>query len=55
MNYFALLAHTDFVLPNKLSLPQAMSFLTFTLLILSLVPLVGSELEVVWGVTLYQG
>jgi len=33
--------HTDFALPIKLSLSQLMSFLTFALLILSLIPMRG--------------
>jgi len=37
--YFALLAHAAFALPVKLSLSQLISFLTFTLPILFLIPL----------------
>jgi len=37
--YFTVLAYVAFALPIKLSLPQPMSFLTFTFLILSLIPL----------------
>ena len=44
MNYLSLLAHTDFALPIKLPLSQPMSFLTFTLFILSLVQLVSKKL-----------
>jgi len=39
--YFALLAYTAFALPIKLPLSQLTSFLTFTLLILSPIPLGG--------------
>jgi len=47
--YFALLAHTAFVcLSVKLSLSQPMSFFTFTLLILSPIPLEGSEQAALW-------
>jgi len=40
---FALLVHMPFALPIKLSLSQSVSFLTFTLHILSLSHLGGSE------------
>jgi len=43
-----LLAHMAFALPVKLSLSQPMSFLTFPLLILSPIPLGGSEQVAVW-------
>lgn len=42
-----LLAQTD--LPIKLSLPQTMSFPTFTLQFLSPIPLVGRQQVAVWG------
>ena len=45
---FALLVRTAFALPIKLSLSQPMSFLTFTLLILSPIPLGEREGVAVW-------
>ena len=46
---FALLVHVAFALPIELSLSQPMSFLTFTLPILSPIPLGGgSERAAVW-------
>ena len=45
---FALLACMAFALAIKLSLSQPTSFLTYTLLILSLIPLWGSQSVAVW-------
>jgi len=45
---FALLVFMTFALPIELSLSQPMSFLTFTFLILSPVPLGESERAAVW-------
>jgi len=47
--YFTLLACAAFALRIKLSLSQYTSFLTFTLPILSSIPLLGSEQEAVCG------
>ena len=52
---FALLAWVAFALPIKLSLSQPMSFLTFTLPILSLTPQGGSERAAVWGLAASGG
>ena len=46
---FAWLVCSAFAFPVKLSLPQPTSFPAFTLLILSLIPLVGSEQTAAWG------
>ena len=46
---FALLVCAAFALPVKLSLSQPTNFLTFTLLILSPIPLGASEQAAVWG------
>ena len=46
---FALLACAASALRIKLSLSQPTSFLTFTLLALSPIPLGGTEQTVVWG------
>jgi len=47
--FFALLAHAAFALPVQLPLSQPTSFLTFTRLILSPIPLkAGSEQVVAW-------
>jgi len=45
---FALLLCAAFALCIKLSLSQPMNFLIFTLLVLSSIPLQGSEQEDVW-------
>ena len=50
--WFALLACAAFALPIKLPLPQPTSFLTFALLIHSLIPLGGIDCAAVWGYVL---
>jgi len=49
--YFAFLARTAFALAVELFLYQHVSFLTFTLTVLSNIPLQGSEGAAMWCLT----